>query len=76
VVASDLGEIRGLKCVRHVPPGNPHALATALREVIEQPALRAELEEKARQYARLHSYTALGEETRTLYDQLLERFAR
>lgn len=76
VVASDLGEIRGLECVRHVPPGNPHALAAALREVIEQPVLRTELEEKAREYARLHSYTALGEETRTLYDQLLQQFAR
>lgn len=76
VIASDLGEISRLDCVRHVPPGDPHALAAAVREVTEQPSLRSELEEKALRYAHLHSYTALGEETRTLYDQLLKQFAR
>jgi len=76
VVASDLGENRGLNCVRLVPPGDPEALTKALREVVEQPSLRADLERQGLSYARQHSYSALGEETRMLYDQLLEQFAR
>lgn len=76
VVASELGEMRSLNCVRLVPAGDPQALSEALRQVIERPALRAELESLAQKYARLHSYTALAEETRTLYDQLLHQVAR
>jgi glycosyltransferase involved in cell wall biosynthesis len=76
VVASALGENRSLDCVRLVPPGDPEALTQALQEVIRQPQLRTHLEHKALAYARQHSYSALGEETRALYDQLLNQFAR
>lgn len=72
VVASALGENRQLDCVRLAPPGEPDALAQALREVLEQPRLRLDLETRALDYACRHSYTALGEETRRRYDQLLE----
>jgi glycosyltransferase involved in cell wall biosynthesis len=76
VVASALGENRSLECVRLVPPGEPEALAQALREVLTQPRLRTELEGLARDYACRHSYSALGEETRARYDQLLKLSAR
>jgi len=72
VVASAVGENRSLDCVRLVPPGEPDALTQALQEVLQQPRLRAELEARALAYASQHSYLALGEETRALYDQLLK----
>jgi rhamnosyl/mannosyltransferase len=79
VVASDLPT--GIRAVnRHgvtgllVPPGNPGALALALRRVLDDAALREQLGESARQRVDAH-FTAdrMVADTLALYDEVLAR---
>ncbi len=59
---------------RLVPPGDPAALSTALRELVEDEGARAELAAAAGEAARgRYSWDAVAIETLALYEELLAR---
>lgn len=76
VVASDIAGYRSV--VTHgqegllVPPGRPRYLAIALRQLIDDPALRDELGQQGRQKARLYSWDGIVEQTLALYSYTIE----
>ena len=71
IIASDLTENRGLP-VERFPNGDAAALANAILQVTGSAARKRELAENAADYARLHSYASLAEETVRAYNQILE----
>lgn len=56
-----------------VPPGDPQALARALNELHDDPALRAELGAEAFRRAKQFDWDALAARTEALYAELLPR---
>jgi glycosyltransferase involved in cell wall biosynthesis len=65
------GEVAATGAAELVPPGDPAALAAALRELIDDPGRRAELAAAARAAAAgPYSWTALAERTLALYATL------
>jgi glycosyltransferase involved in cell wall biosynthesis len=59
---------------RAVPPEDPEALATALRELLEDPGARRCLAEgAAREASAVSSWERIAESTMALYDELLRR---
>ena len=76
VVASDAGGLREIvrdgETGRLVAPGSPRALACALGELADEPALRARLAAAAAEDVRARFSTdRLLERTQALYDELL-----
>ncbi len=63
---------RGARALRLVPPGDPAALATALSELLADPAERAALERRAAAAAAgCYSWDAIAERTLAVYRGLL-----
>jgi glycosyltransferase involved in cell wall biosynthesis len=57
-----------------IPPRNPHAIATALQQLLENPELRRTMGEKGRQRVREHfSRETLIENMTRLYEELLSK---
>jgi glycosyltransferase involved in cell wall biosynthesis len=78
IVASAVGGfgevLQGHGAGRLVAPGDPNALAAALRELLAQPAERARLGEAALAAARgPYSWDSIARRTLDLYQQLLDR---
>ncbi len=59
----------------HVPAGDAQALARALRNLLEDPDLRARLGRQAATYARQYDWQIIGERIVRLYQSLLDRSA-
>jgi glycosyltransferase involved in cell wall biosynthesis len=74
-VATDVGDCRAMlgdgSAGRIVPPGDVGGLATALREVVCDGALREQLGGAARERARLFSDVAMAEGTAVVYETAL-----
>jgi len=54
-----------------VAPGDPHALADAIRELVDDPALRQRLEAGAEQLSRLFDWGGIADRTLDLYRRVL-----
>jgi glycosyltransferase involved in cell wall biosynthesis len=54
-----------------VPPGDPPALAAALRRLRDDPQLRSRLASAARETARQHSWTSYGDRLIRGYEHVL-----
>jgi glycosyltransferase involved in cell wall biosynthesis len=66
------GEIAARGAARAVPPGDPVALRTALREMLDDPAALAELTLRAGELARgEYAWDQIARRTLALYEQLL-----
>jgi glycosyltransferase involved in cell wall biosynthesis len=74
MVVSDVGGFGEPGVARMVPPGDEEALAEALRELLSDPAARADLAAKAASAAAGdYSWDAVAQRTVALYRQLLNR---
>jgi glycosyltransferase involved in cell wall biosynthesis len=75
IVLTDIGgfgEVAGIGAARLVAPGDPRALGTALRELLERPEERRRLEEAARKAAGgPYSWDAAARLTLDLYGRIL-----
>jgi D-inositol-3-phosphate glycosyltransferase len=60
----------------HVPPREPEALAAALRDLLTDEALRAELGRNGRRRARRYDLDRIAAVTRGVYEELVGRAAR
>jgi glycosyltransferase involved in cell wall biosynthesis len=68
------GEVAELGAARLVPPGDPHALAEALRELLADPGERERLAAGALAAAEgQYSWGEIGRKTMALYERLLAR---
>ena len=56
-----------------VDPGDMEALAAAMRRLIEDPALAAELASRGQERARRRPWRVAAEETLRVYDELLSQ---
>ncbi len=54
-----------------VPPGNPDALAQAIRDIVAHPELRARLEAGAQELSRLFDWDVIADRTLQLYGEVV-----
>jgi glycosyltransferase involved in cell wall biosynthesis len=78
MVLSDVGGFRELveehRAARRVPPGDPQALATAIGELLADPAERERLADRARAAAAgPYSWDSVAERTIAVYEEVLGR---
>ncbi len=81
IVGTDVGgvpeAIRPAEAGEIVPPGDPEALAGAIRELLADPARRRRMGESGRRFVRKrHSLDRMMEETLLLYEEVVEECAR
>ncbi len=72
VVASRIGDLAELPCVRHVAPGDSAALAEAVSSLLGRPESVALLQEASRRYARENDVRSLARWTIELYREIEE----
>jgi len=76
VVASDIPGYAAVlppTCGRLVPPGDAGALAGALRELLDDEALRARLGGAGRKEARRYDWSAVVDDVLAVYERILRR---
>lgn len=77
VIASDIPGYRDVienrKTGLLVPPGNPHALAKAIVELLEAPKLRLNLVQTAFKESRKYSWRIIGEKYESIFHKTLNR---
>jgi phosphatidylinositol alpha-mannosyltransferase len=80
VVASDLAIFREIAergdCIELVPNRDSRALAAVIDRLLNDPGRRAELSEKAKDFARSHSWPAMARRTIEVYRSAIADAAR